>query len=66
LIFDAGQGRGAAPGMVSIAAAAGAQRATLAKFSHLDRGVFTLRFTSLLKGEPELSPKQITAGLLSC
>jgi hypothetical protein len=29
----------------------------------LDRGVFTFQFTSLLQGEPELTPNQTAAGL---
>jgi hypothetical protein len=49
--------------IVSIAAATGAQRAKSAKLSHLDRGVFTFQFTSLLKGDPELTPNQMAAGL---
>jgi hypothetical protein len=51
------------PNIISIAAATGVERAKSAKLSHLDGGVFTFHFTSLLKGDPELTPNQIAAGL---
>jgi hypothetical protein len=63
-IWDiAGREAALPPNIVSIAAATGTQRANSAKLSHLDRGVFTFHFTSLLKGEPELTPNQIATGL---
>jgi hypothetical protein len=63
-IWDIGGRQGTLPAnIVSIAAATSAERAKSAKLSHLDTGVFTFQFTSLLKGEPELTPNQIAAGL---